>query len=49
MKKTIVKNRNFVAKHAPKTGAGVHQDKSGIRAKRARQKRAWKKQVKEAI
>lgn len=49
MKKTTIKNRNFVAKHAPKTGAGVHADKLGIRAKRARQKRAWKKLIKEVI
>lgn len=38
--------RNFVAKHSRnKSGAGVHEDKQGKRASRARQKREWKKET----
>jgi hypothetical protein len=37
--------RNFVAKHAKKGGAGVHKDKEGPLAPRVRQKRAWKKEI----
>lgn len=39
--------RNFVAKHAKRAGAGVHKDKEGDRAPRNRQKQAWKKEVHE--
>ena len=37
---------NFVAKHAQqKTGAGQHEDKTGKKASRQRQKRAWKREL----
>lgn len=35
---------NFVAKHAKRTGAGVHVEKDGLRAPRHKQKRKWKKE-----
>lgn len=39
------RDRNFVAKHATRGGAGAHKDKDGPLAARVRQKRAWKKEV----
>jgi len=48
-KLTSTKLRNFVAKNAPKCGAGMHEDKTGKRAKRARQTRAWKTLIKEIL
>lgn len=39
--------RNFVAKHAKRSGAGVHKDKTGSNAPRSRQKQQWKKQIQE--
>lgn len=38
-------DRNYVAKHAQRVGAGVHKDKTGPNAPRNRQKQAWKKEV----
>lgn len=37
-------DRNFVAKHAQRAGAGVHKDKTGANAPRNRQKKEWKKE-----
>ena len=38
--------RNLVAKHARnKAGAGRHEDKTGNKAKRSRQKTQWKREV----
>jgi hypothetical protein len=47
MKMTMPKlrDRNFVAKHAQRAGAGVHQDKTGPTAPRHRQKHEWKKEL----
>jgi hypothetical protein len=42
-----VHDRNFVAKHAKRSGAGVHKDKTGPHAPRVRQKQEWKKEVQE--
>lgn len=41
-------DRNFVAKHAKRSGAGAHKDKTGPNAARHRQKKQWKKDVQEA-
>lgn len=41
------RDRNFVAKHATRSGAGVHQDKTGPNAPRHRQKQQWKKEIQE--
>lgn len=38
---------NFVAKHAKKSGAGVHVEKKGKNAPRHKQKRQWKKEIHE--
>ncbi|MDE1830206.1 MAG: hypothetical protein KGI25_07770 [Thaumarchaeota archaeon] len=40
-------DRNFVAKHAKRSGAGVHKDKKGPHAPRGRQKNEWKKEMQE--
>lgn len=37
--------RNFVAKHAQRTGAGTHQVKQGPLASRARQKANFRKEL----
>jgi alcohol dehydrogenase class IV len=37
-------DRNFVAKHAQRAGAGVHKDKKGPNAPRHRQKQQWKRE-----
>ena len=37
--------RNFVAKHAQRAGAGAHKDKKGPHAPRNRQKKEWKKEI----
>ncbi len=37
--------RNFVAKHAKRSGAGAHKDKEGPLAPRHRQKQQWKREV----
>lgn len=42
------RDRNFVAKHAKRSGAGAHKDKEGPNAPRHRQKQQWKKDVQEA-
>lgn len=42
-----LRDRNFVAKHAARGGAGVHAEKTGPNAARARQKKQWKKEVQE--
>ena len=39
-----LRDRNLVAKFARGAGAGVHQDKIGPKASRARQKRQWRKE-----
>ena len=36
-----MKTRNYIAKNAPTTGAGVHKDKSGKFASRARNKQNY--------
>lgn len=38
--------RNFVAKNAPCSGAGRHEQKRGKHAKRAKQKQQFKRQLK---
>lgn len=43
------KINNFVAKHAQRCGAGRHAEKNGRFALRARQKRNWKREVREAV
>ena len=45
MKKKTQKANNLVAKHAQRAGAGCHVEKTGEKAPRIRQKRAWKKQI----
>lgn len=40
-----LRDHNFVAKHAPRAGAGVHKDKTGPNAPRNRQKKEWKKEI----
>lgn len=40
-----VKNRNFVAKHAQRAGAGRHEAKTGKHAKRARRKQTFRRQL----
>lgn len=42
-----VRDRNFVAKHAKRGGAGAHADKTGQQASRARQRQEWKKEAKD--
>ena len=42
-----IKPRNFVAKNAQRSGAGTHVDKKGKKAPRNRQKREWKREVKQ--
>lgn len=42
-----VHDHNFVAKHAKRGGAGAHADKTGQHASRARQKKQWKKEIKD--
>lgn len=37
--------RNFVAKHAKRSGAGAHKDKTGPKAPRNKQKTEWKKEI----
>ncbi len=39
--------RNFVAKHAKRSGAGAHKEKIGPHAPRNRQKQQWKKEIQE--
>lgn len=39
-----LRDRNFVAKFSPTSGAGVHKDKTGKKASRARQKHQWRKE-----
>jgi hypothetical protein len=39
-----LRDRNYVAKNSPTSGAGVHKDKSGKRASRAQQKQQWRKE-----
>ncbi len=39
-----LRDRNFVAKNAPRAGAGIHKDKVGPRAPRNRQKQQWKRE-----
>lgn len=39
-----LRDHNFVAKHAQRSGAGVHKDKSGKKSSRARQKQQWRKE-----
>lgn len=46
MKLKEIKPRNFVAKHAPTTGAGRHEAKRGKHAKRAKQKQDFQKILK---
>jgi hypothetical protein len=46
MKLNEIKVRNFVAKHAPTTGAGRHEAKRGMQAKRAKQKQAFRQMLK---
>lgn len=46
MKLDEIKPRNFVAKHAPRAGAGRHEAKRGKQAKRAKQKQAFRRQLK---
>jgi len=41
----LAKQRNFVAKHAPHSGAGQHKDKTGEFASRARQKQNFLKEI----
>ena len=42
--KPEIKARNFVAKHSRnKSGAGRHEAKSGLQAKRAKQKQEFRK------
>lgn len=43
--KDLPKRRNFVAKHAHTGGAGKHVAKKGQKAPRVRQKRDWKKDI----
>lgn len=38
-------DRNFVAKHSQRVGAGVHKDKTGPNAPRNKQKKEWKKEI----
>lgn len=38
LRKGVIMNRNFVAKHAKRCGAGVHKAKQGKLISRARQK-----------
>ena len=40
-----LKLRNFVAKFVQRSGAGKHADKRGKHASRAKQKRAWKREL----
>jgi hypothetical protein len=40
-----VHDHNFVAKHAKRSGAGAHAEKSGKHAPRHRQKQQWKKEI----
>ena len=38
--------KNLAAKHsASKSGAGQHEDKTGTKAKRSRQKKQWKRDI----
>ncbi|KKL53018.1 hypothetical protein LCGC14_2279630 [marine sediment metagenome] len=46
MKLKEIKRHNFVAKHAPTSGAGRHEAKSGPQAKRAKQKQEFRKLLK---
>ncbi len=41
-----LRDRNFVAKHAKRGGAGAHADKTGPHAPRSRQTQQWKKEIK---
>jgi hypothetical protein len=45
--KPEVAPRNFVVKHAQRSGAGAHDLKGGKKAKRAKQKQQFKKQMKD--
>lgn len=45
--KPKVHDHNFVAKHAKRGGAGVHAEKTGPQASRARQKKEWKKEIRD--
>jgi len=47
MKLKDIQSRNFVAKHAQRSGAGVHVSKKGKYAPRHKQKRDWKKELKD--
>lgn len=40
----LAKQRNFVAKHAQRSGTGQHKDKTGEFASRARQKQNYIKE-----
>lgn len=43
------KINNFVAKHAQTCGAGQHVSKTGKFAPRNRQKKAWKKEIRNEL
>lgn len=46
--KEVATPRNYVAKYATnKSGAGAHKPKKGEKAPRNRQKREWKKDIKQ--
>lgn len=47
--KTKLKLRNYVAKNATRSGAGRHIEKIGQRAPRVRQKRLWKREIRELL
>ncbi|MHA2402131.1 MAG: hypothetical protein ACXADH_03990 [Candidatus Kariarchaeaceae archaeon] len=46
MKLKEIKPRNFVAKHAQRSGAGRHEAKNGKHVKRAKQKQNLRRQFK---
>lgn len=45
--KDVIKPRNFVAKHAIKSGAGRHEAKKGKHAKRAKQKQQFRRDIRD--
>ncbi len=48
--KDVIKQRNFVAKHAhDMSGAGRHEDKKGKHAQRAKQKQQLRRDIRDDI
>lgn len=43
------KNRNYVAKYMQECGAGRHVDKKGQQAPRCRQKKEWKRELRQEL